>query len=95
MGTMRFAAYTYMAQLMFIDNRAYPGGPDAWFASFHSTGIIIAGNGSYVFANFLADGLLVSPERIASHDSALTYHTALASARCLGLQAPDHRGFLS
>ena len=44
---------------MFIDNRAYPGGPNAWFFAFYSAGTNTAGNSSYVVANALADGVLV------------------------------------
>ncbi len=59
MGTINLACNTKMTQLMFIDNRGFPGGPNAWFFAFYSDGINTAGNASYIIANFLTDGLLV------------------------------------
>ncbi|KAM5531778.1 hypothetical protein V8D89_014548 [Ganoderma adspersum] len=59
MGTIDVACNTRMTQLMFIDNRAYPGGPNAWFSAFYSIGVNTAGNTSYVVANALADGVLL------------------------------------
>ncbi|KAI0359767.1 hypothetical protein OH77DRAFT_1434208 [Trametes cingulata] len=59
MGTVNVACNTRMTQLMFIDNRGYPGGPNAWFFTFYSTGVNIAGDVAYIVANFLADGLLL------------------------------------
>ncbi|TBU51881.1 hypothetical protein BD310DRAFT_890234 [Dichomitus squalens] len=59
MGTVNLACNTRMTQLMFIDNRAFPGGPNAWFFAFYSLGTNTAGNASYVVANALADGVLL------------------------------------
>ncbi|KAI0649022.1 hypothetical protein C8Q79DRAFT_1007597 [Trametes meyenii] len=59
MGTINLACNTKLAQLMFIDNRAYPGGPNAWFFANYSLSVNTAGNGSYIIANFFADGLLL------------------------------------
>lgn len=59
MGTVNLACNTKMAQLMFIDNRAFPGGPNAWFFANYNNTNNTAGNASYIIANFLADGLLV------------------------------------
>ncbi|PIL35477.1 hypothetical protein GSI_02205 [Ganoderma sinense ZZ0214-1] len=59
MGTLNLACNTRMTQLMFIDNRAYPGGPNAWFFAFYSTGVNTAGNASYIVANAVADGVLL------------------------------------
>ena len=60
MGTVNLACNTRMTQLEFIDNRNFPGGPNAWFFEFYSDGVNTAGNAAYVIANVLTDGLLVS-----------------------------------
>ncbi|KAI9066255.1 hypothetical protein FKP32DRAFT_1674001 [Trametes sanguinea] len=59
MGTLNLAGNTKMTQLMFIDNRAYPGGPSAWFFDNYDNPNNTAGNASYIIANFFADGLLL------------------------------------
>ena len=59
MGTVNLACNTKMTELMFIDNRGYPGGPNGWFIAYYSEGVNTAGNVAYSVANFLADGLLV------------------------------------
>lgn len=59
MGTVNLACNTKMTELMFIDNRGYPGGPNGWFIAYYSEGVNTAGNVAYIVANFLADGLLV------------------------------------
>lgn len=63
MGTINLACNTKMNQLMFIDNRDFPGGPNAWFFTNYNSGINTAGNAAYIIANFLADGLLVRQSR--------------------------------
>lgn len=64
MGTIDVGCNTKMMQLSFIDNRAYPGGPNAWFFAYYSDNINTTGNISYTIANFLADGLLVGIVRL-------------------------------
>lgn len=64
MGTINVGCNTKMMQLSFIDNRAYPGGPNAWFFAYYSDNINTTGNISYIIANFLADGLLVGIVRL-------------------------------
>ncbi|KAI0749659.1 hypothetical protein C8Q80DRAFT_1101643 [Daedaleopsis nitida] len=59
MGTLNFACNTRMTELMFIDNRAFPGGPMAWFITNYADGVNTAGNAGYIIANFFADGLLL------------------------------------
>ena len=59
MGTLNFACNTRITQLEFIDNRNFPGGPNAWLFTFYSIGVNTTGNAAYVIANFLADALLV------------------------------------
>ena len=60
LATVNMACNTRMNQLEFIDNRNFPGGPNAWFFTFYSLGVNTAGNAAYVVANVLTDGLLVS-----------------------------------
>ena len=71
MGTLNFACNTRMNQLEFIDNRNFPGGPNAWFFSFYSYGVNTAGNVGYIVANFFADGLLVSLLRPCARSRAM------------------------
>ena len=59
-GTVNFACNTRMTQLMFINNRGFPGGPMAWFFTNYAMDTNTAGNAGYVIANFFADALLVS-----------------------------------
>lgn len=46
-------------ELMFIDNRAFPGGPNAWYEHFFDIPVSIVANAAYIIGNCLADGLLV------------------------------------
>ncbi|KAI0649025.1 hypothetical protein C8Q79DRAFT_488197 [Trametes meyenii] len=59
LGTINFAGNTRITQLMFIDNRAYPGGPNAWFKANYNNVNVTDGNAAYIIANFMADGLLL------------------------------------
>lgn len=81
MGTINFACNTRMTQLMFIDNRAFPGGPMAWFMTNYGNGVNTAGNAGYIIANFLADALLVSSSSSCLASSSLKLCTALALLR--------------
>ena len=74
-GTVNFACNTRVTQLMFIDNRGFPGGPMAWF--FANYPMNTAGNAGYVVANFFADALLVST-CCGSKEMILNMGTALA-----------------
>ncbi len=66
MGTVNLACNTKMTQLMFIDNRAFPGGPNAWFFANYNNTNNTTGNASYIIANFLAYGLLVRRQLYSS-----------------------------
>ncbi|KAI0667416.1 hypothetical protein C8Q78DRAFT_378708 [Trametes maxima] len=59
MGSLNIACNTKMTQLMFIDNRGYPGGPNAWFFANYNYGVNTAGNAAYAVSSFLADGILL------------------------------------
>ena len=92
MGTVNLACNTRMTQLMFIDNRAFPGGPNAWFNANYSNGVNTAGNASYIIANFFADSLLVSlrGSPTIEHSCALISETVMENIRCLEYSV-DHR----
>lgn len=94
MGTINMACNTKMNQLMFIDNRDFPGGPNAWFFTNYNSGINTAGNAAYIIANFLADGLLVRQFRClaacAPTCSLTVYATALENVCGVELDL-DHR----
>lgn len=59
LGTVTLACDTRLLQLMFVDNRAFPGGPNSWLASHAEIAVKVVGNVSYIVCVFLADGLLV------------------------------------
>lgn len=60
LGTVTLACNARLAQLMFVNNRTYPGGPSAWLSSHTEDAINVLGTVSYMLCVFLADGLLVS-----------------------------------
>lgn len=47
-------------QLMFIDNREYPGGPLVWEQTQYGTPLLAGGNAMGVISVWFADGFLVS-----------------------------------
>jgi hypothetical protein len=53
------AMNVHLMQLAFIDNRNFPGGPEAYELSVYSTAIALTPNATFIIANWLADGLLV------------------------------------
>lgn len=60
LGTFGIAAEARFAELMFIDDRNYPGGPNAFNAAQYGDFINMFGTGAYVILNWFADGLVVS-----------------------------------
>jgi len=58
-GTIYIATNVHLTQLMFIDNRNFPGGPEGYAFYKYSTALVLVPNSSYVIANWLADGLLL------------------------------------
>lgn len=60
LGMITLACDTRLLQLMFVDNRAFPGGPNSWLASHTEIAVKVVGSVSYIVCVFLADGLLVS-----------------------------------
>lgn len=46
-------------QLMFIENRNYPGGPLVWEQTQYGTSLLAGGNSMSVIAVWFADGFLV------------------------------------
>ncbi|EIW64900.1 uncharacterized protein TRAVEDRAFT_108702 [Trametes versicolor FP-101664 SS1] len=59
LGMITLACDTRLLQLMFVDNRAFPGGPNSWLASHTEIAVKVVGNVSYIVCVFLADGLLL------------------------------------
>lgn len=71
LGTFGIAAEAKFNELTFVDNRNYPGGPNAFVANQYSDFVNIFGTAAYVVLNWFADGLvvclfLVSPPTIAN-----------------------------
>ncbi|TDL29997.1 hypothetical protein BD410DRAFT_703038, partial [Rickenella mellea] len=59
LGTISIAANTKFSEEMWIDDRNIPGGPIAWLTEHYSDPVNTLGNAAYIFANFLADGVLL------------------------------------
>jgi hypothetical protein len=60
-GSAVFAVSTKVLELMFVDNRNYPGGPALWYVEVgQTTSWIVASNAAYFFSEMFADGFLVS-----------------------------------
>ncbi|TDL29699.1 hypothetical protein BD410DRAFT_833964 [Rickenella mellea] len=60
LGTITIACNTKFSEQMWIDDRNIPGGPIAWLETHYSDPVNTLGNAAYIFANFLADGVLLS-----------------------------------
>lgn len=60
LGTINIACNTKFSQMMWIDDRNIPGGPNAWLEEDYTTPVNIVGNAAYIFSNFLADAMIVS-----------------------------------
>lgn len=58
-NTLNVAGDTSFAQLAFIDNRNYPGGPAQYENDFYFETLNTMCNVSYMLGNWLADGLMV------------------------------------
>lgn len=59
LGTTFIGMNTRSLQLMFIDNREFPGGPTAYSLSQYSSPITVIPNACSIVAGWLADGFLV------------------------------------
>ena len=59
LGTIFIGANTKVNELSFIDNRNFPGGPNAYLAAFYNSTPNLIGNTMFILADWLADGLLV------------------------------------
>ena len=62
LGTLFVVSSSRVAQLTFIDDRAYPGGPGVWAEEQFSIPINLLGNVCAILGTWFADGLLVSHE---------------------------------
>ncbi|KAI0663838.1 hypothetical protein C8Q70DRAFT_953067 [Cubamyces menziesii] len=58
-STVEIGCNVKLNELMFIDNRAFPGGPVAWYAANFNVPVSTAANAAYITGNFLADALLL------------------------------------
>jgi hypothetical protein len=59
LGTIFVGANTKVNELSFVDNRNFPGGPNAYLAANYNSHPNLLGNTMFVIANWLADSLLV------------------------------------
>ncbi|KAI0741915.1 hypothetical protein C8Q80DRAFT_1110638 [Daedaleopsis nitida] len=59
MGTLNFACNSKITELMFVDNREFPGGPMVWFFAHYNIGTNTAGHSALIIADSLATGLLL------------------------------------
>ncbi|TFK47279.1 hypothetical protein OE88DRAFT_1636850 [Heliocybe sulcata] len=59
MGTISFATNTRFNEMTFVDDRDYPGGPNAFFVSQNSLPVNILGDGTSFVAQWMQDGLLL------------------------------------
>ncbi|KAH8104315.1 hypothetical protein DFH11DRAFT_1519658 [Phellopilus nigrolimitatus] len=59
LGTIQVGCNTKFDEMMFIDDRNIPGGPDAWLETMYDVPVDDLGNTAYIVANFLADGVLL------------------------------------
>lgn len=62
LGTLMIAGNTKFEEMMWIDDRNFPGGPDAFLQLDYDNPVMTMVNSSYIIANFLANGVLVSTQ---------------------------------
>lgn len=60
LGTIQLATNTKYYEMMWIDDRNFPGGPIAFFTTQFSVPINTVGGVAFILADFLADAILVS-----------------------------------
>ena len=60
LGTLFMIALAAFTQMAFIDDRNYPGGPNAFENNMFSIPVDDAGNAAFVLSNWLSDALVVS-----------------------------------
>jgi len=64
LGTIFMGMNGYWLGRCFIDNRNFPGGPEAYANAMYSTAVPLATNSTFIIANWLADALMVSSSMI-------------------------------
>lgn len=77
LGTIFMIALAAFTQMAFIDDRNYPGGPNAYENNMFSIPIDNTGNVVFVLSNWLSDALVVSDSRIR-HPVTLTLKPGMA-----------------
>ena len=70
-NTLNVAGDTSFAQMAFIDNRNYPGGPAQYENDFYFVTLNTMCNVSYMLGNWLADGLMVCTFQLVSFRGSL------------------------
>jgi hypothetical protein len=90
MGTLNFSGNTAISQLMFVDNRMYPGGPTVYLMEHYDSPINQMGNAGYIVANFFADATLVCEINFSLHLVTDLLDTAMASIRCMEQELSRH-----
>ena len=60
LGTVFMAMNIHLAQLGFIDDRNFPGGPEAYEEFRYDSALAVIPNAAFILSNWLADGLLAS-----------------------------------
>ena len=63
LGTIQFITNSRYYQMMWIDDRNFPGGPIAFFTSQFSIASNTVGGVAFILSDFLADSILVSFSR--------------------------------
>ncbi|TFK55089.1 hypothetical protein OE88DRAFT_1642333 [Heliocybe sulcata] len=59
LGTLFVSSSSRVAQMTFVDDRNYPGGPEAWQEAAFSIPANLLGNITFTLANWLADALMI------------------------------------
>lgn len=69
LGTFGIAAGAKFNQMTFIDDRNFPGGPNAFVAAEYGNFVNMFGTAAYVVLNWFADGLVVRAirHRVSDH----------------------------
>ena len=63
LATLALGSSLKWNELAFIDQRAYPGGPSAFYKAYFSYWVTMFSSSCFIVLNWMADGLLVSKHR--------------------------------
>ncbi|KAJ7082024.1 hypothetical protein B0H15DRAFT_952701 [Mycena belliarum] len=59
LATLGLAGNAAFTQSVFVDNRAFPGGPNAWTAAHYSAGVNMMAFAAYIVMNWMASALVL------------------------------------